>query len=243
VNARSPLALVPLAGLLLHAAPALAQDVAPPPPAPAPCTVIVVMPGAPQPLPSSACASQPQPLPPGAYAPLPPPPGAAWDPPGWAYAPPQPPRSQTAFSMKLWAGPGYQRLYDLDIWGADFGVSLGGRRGISTWSGEMQGFIGRTAHGLPVYEYWMGPTWEATLDRVHLGLGLHFGWTGIGRVTTGDLIEGLGFGIFAFASVDLYRSDDGHALYLSGRMTGNWVDGGDTTASQFGPSAALGWRY
>jgi hypothetical protein len=45
------------------------------------------------------------------------------------------------------------------------------------------------------------------------------------------------------ASVDLYRSDEGHALYLSGRLSSHWVDGGDATATLWGPSAALGWRY
>jgi hypothetical protein len=169
------------------------------------------------------------------------PPGT-WDPPGWAYAQPRP-RSRSIFSAKLWAGPAYQRLYDLDIWGADFGVSLGAQRGISGWYGELRGIVGKTAHGLPVYEYWVGPTWEGKIDRVHMGLGLDVGWTGIGRAMPGPLITGLGFGIFGFASVDLYQSDAGHALYLSGRMTSHWVDGGDSTAIQYGPSLALGWRY
>jgi hypothetical protein len=147
------------------------------------------------------------------------------------------------FSAKLWLGPAYQRLYDVNFYGADFGLSLGAQRGISGWYGEMQGFAGRTDQGLPTYEFWLGPTWEAKLDRVHLGLGMHFGWTGIGRATPGEMITGLGFGLFGFASVDLYQSDEGHALYVAGRMTGNWVDGGNTTAAQYGPSASLGWRY
>ena len=114
---------------------------------------------------------------------------------------------------------------------------------MSGWYGEMEGIIGRTDHGLPTYQYWIGPTWEGRIDRVRLGVGLHFGWTGIGRATEGNMMSAFGLGFFGFASYDLYQSEEGHALYVGARMTANWLDGGPSSVAQYGPSATLGWRY
>jgi hypothetical protein len=176
-------------------------------------------------------------LPPGAYHPYPP---SYYPPP----VPAPPPGSRTAFSAKLWAGPSYQRLYDLSLYSADFGLSLGGQRGISGWYAELEGLLGRTDHGLSTHQFWIGPTWEGKLDRVHLGLGVHFGFLAIQRATNSGLLAGGGIGVFGFASVDVYQTDDGHALYVGTRMTGDWMNGGSgSTPMLWGPSAALGWRH
>jgi hypothetical protein len=243
---------VPLVALLL-AAPALAQE-PPPPPAPAgPCTVVVVVPG-------GGCAPtviqvQPQgpaPAPAPYYAPMPyyapAPPMPYYGPPA-AYYPapapePLPRRSASTFSAKLWAGPSYERFYDLAMYGADFGVSLGAQRGISGWYGELEGVVGKTDHGLSTYQYWMGGSWEGRIDRVHLGLGVHLGMLAISRATTGDLMTGFGFGAFGFATVDLYQDEAGHALYLGAKITANVMEDGEGGGpALWGPSATLGWRY
>jgi hypothetical protein len=253
VSARVVSLAVPLAGLLF-AAPALAQEPPPPIHVPAgPCTVVVVVP-------DGGCAPtvvqiQPQgpapapyqaPYPPGPYyAPMPPP--AYYGPPQAYYPVPEPlvpRRSASVFSAKVWAGPSYERLYDLSLYGADFGVALGAQRGISGWYAEIEGNIGRTDHGLGTYQYWVGGSWEGKIDRVHLGLGVHLGFLGINRATTGDMMTGFGFGAFGFASVDLYQSEGGHALYLGAKITGNVMqDGAGGAPALWGPSAMLGWRY
>lgn len=218
------LASLAFAGLLLLAAPARAQEG--PAPAPPP-TVVVVVPGQPGGVAQGPVAPPPYPYPYPYYdpqAPLPPPP---------------PPQRTSQFSAKLWAGPQYQRLFDVDLYTAVFGVSLGAQRGISGWYGEMQGNFGSTVHGLSTYEYWAGASWEGKIDRVHLGLGLHLGLVAIKRATDGTSMSDVGVGGFAFASVDLYQAEGGHALYLGARMNCDTV----ANTSLFGPSASLGWRY
>jgi len=244
VSARlAPLGLA-LAGVLLLAAPARAQDrpdwPAPAPPSPGGCVVVVADGSCAPPVVVQIPAPAPVPAP-GAYYPYPP----AYYPPPYAYpvAPPLRPRSAPVFSAKFWAGPSYERIYGVPMIGADFGVALGAQRGVSAFYGEMNGIVGRTDHGLPTYQLWFGGSWEGTIDRVRLGLGLHAGFLGIGRATSSNMIGGVGIGAFGFASVDLYQSDDGHALYLGARITGNMMDGGQSSAALWGPSASLGYRY
>jgi hypothetical protein len=241
-------------GLIL-AAPALAQDwpapqpfpaqpLPAPAPGPAPCTIVVIIPGGPG-TPGPSCAPQtvtqeapPQPpqVPPTPYYLMPAP--------YYGTLPPQPPvRGASVFSAKLWAGPSYQRFYDLTLYGADLGVSLGAQRGISGWYGEIEANFGRTEHGLSTYQGWFGGSWEGTIDRLRLGVGVHVGFLGVQRATTGDLITGIGAGFFGFASVDLIQSDAGHALYVAARMSANWMDGGPDSPLLWGPNASLGWRY
>jgi hypothetical protein len=155
--------------------------------------------------------------------------------------PPQPisQRERSRFSAKLWAGPAYQKLFDVDIYSAAIGASFGAQRGISGWYGEMQGNFGRTLHGLSTYEYWAGGSWEGKIDRVHLGLGVHLGLLSIVRATDGTTMSGFGFGGFVFGSVDLYQTEEGHALYLGLRMTLDDVSSNPI----YGPSASLGWRF
>jgi len=239
---RSPWAL-PLVGLLLLAAPARARAQEGPPPAPAlpACTVVVILPNAPcappvvdQGPPPAAADPAPYPYPypyPYYYPPAPPSPSDL--------PPPPTPRSKSTFSTKLWAGPEYQKLFDVSMYSAAFGISLGAQRGISGWYAEMQGNLGETVHGLSIYEYWLGASWEGKIDRLHLGLGLHFGVLGISRATTGGIMSGGGAGGFGFASYDLYQSEDGHAVYVGARMTVDTL----SDALLWGPSASLGWRY
>jgi hypothetical protein len=238
-----------LAALLLLAAPARAQEDPRPPPepgqpaAPAPaCTVVVVdgpcvvvqVPAQPPPAYPSQGPVPYYTVPQVPYYPPPLPPGA--DPPR---------RPSSVLSGKLFVGPSYQRIYDLAIIGADFGAAVGAQRGISGWYFELEGLAGRTEHGLSAYQVWLGGSWEAKISRVHLGLGLHVGWLGIARATaTGGLVDGVGIGIFGFGSVDLYQADDNQALYLAGRVTGNWMASGESAAVPvYGPSATLGWRF
>jgi hypothetical protein len=226
-------ALAPsLAGLLLLAAPARAQE-APAQPNP---TVVVV---APPPLPPAAA---PPPVPEYVpYAPYPPP---AWQYPPVAQPPLVPPReARSPFSVKIWAGPGYRLVYDLNVFTGDFGVALGAQKGTSGWYGVLEGMAGRTSHGLTAYEGWVGASWEAVMTRVHLGLGVHFGVLGFVRATTGGTMSGFGLGAFGFLTVDLYQGDEGHALYLGARLTGNWMDGDHGGVGVVAPSTLLGYRY
>ncbi len=90
----------------------------------------------------------------------------------------------------------------------------------------------------------MGATGEgAVTERLHLGLGIHFGYMGIVRATTSGSIGGFGLGAFGFASYDVVQSDEGHALYVGARITANGMDGGTGPVALWGPSATLGWRY
>lgn len=223
-----------LAALLLVAAPARAQAPAGPP------VVVVVQPPAapPEPLPTTAPAPQPYPSYPYAYPatpyPYPPP-----------YPEPPPPlRPRSTFSMKLWAGPTYQRIYDVSMYGADFGVAFGAQRGISGVYGTLEGMAGRTSHGLTTYQYWIGSSWEGAIDRLHLGLGIHIGYAGIERATSNGSIGSLGTGVYGLASVDLLRSEEGHALFLGARFTADLMfSGASGGVGIWGPSASVGWRY
>jgi hypothetical protein len=153
--------------------------------------------------------------------------------------PPIAQRERSRLSAKLWAGPAYQKLFDVGLYSAAIGASLGAQRGISGWYGEMQGNFGSTVHGLTTYQYWAGGSWEGKIDRVHLGLGLHLGVLSIVRATDGTTMSGFGYGGFVFGSVDLYQTEEGHALYLGLRMTLDQVSNNPF----YGPSASLGWRF
>jgi hypothetical protein len=232
-RAPAPAQAAPAQAPVIVQAPAPAAASLPPP---AGCTVLVV--GGP----CVIVQLPPQPVAPPAYYAYPPAPYYAPAPPPGAE--PLRPRTST-FSAKLFAGPSYQRLYDLAILGADFGVSLGAQRGISGWYAELEGLAGRTDHGLGAYQFWFGGSWEGKISRVHLGVGLHVGFLGVERAThSGGLMSGLGLGGFGFGSVDLYQTDDGQALYAGARITANWMDSGsNATAILWGPSATLGWRF
>jgi hypothetical protein len=220
-----------LAGLSLLAASARAQEAPGQPPPP----VIVVQPPAPVPV-------EPV-LPVPGYAPY-----APYPPPYWQVpqvAPPLlPPReARSPFSAKIWAGPGYRRIYDVNVYAGDFGVALGAQKGASGWYAVMEGMIGRTDHGLRAYEAWVGASWEGVMDRVHLGLGVHVGLLGFVRATTDGTINGMGMGAFGFATVDVVQGDDGHALYLGARVAANGVDGGTQWVAVAAPSVLVGYRY
>jgi hypothetical protein len=204
-------------------------------------------------LPPSARAQEPEAPPPAAEEPPPPqapePPRVVPPYPPFEYRvvygalPPEPPRSE--FSAKLWAGPGYQHFLDLGMYNGTVGASVGAQKGISSGYAEFQAVLGRTDHGLSTYQGWIGGSWEGTIDRFRLGLGMHFGFLGIKRATTGDLMAAMGVGPFAFATFDLLQYEERRALYVGARFEANWIDaaGGPSLPWLFGPSATLGWRY
>ena len=234
-----PLVVAALAftGLALTQA-ARAQTPPDAPPPPPQGQIIVVLP------PGYAPGAEP-------YAPAYPPPSPYHTPYyGQPYQPPPPPlepravERQDGFTMKMWAGPAYRRLFDVSIVGADLGIFFGGEHRGSVWSGGIGSMIARTDQGLATYQIRPGASWEVHLDRVRHGLGVDFSWLGITRATTGDLMTGLSAGGQLFGSVDLVQSGR-HALYLGARLSGEWftTHGGGDAPFMWGPSASLGWRY
>jgi hypothetical protein len=236
--------LLPLAALALLAPAARAQTSPQPLPAEAPPgSVIVVIPQAPPP-------GYPPYLPPPAVAPYAAPPYAA---PPYApyaappYAAPPPPQDVPrthGFTAKLWAGPAYRRVFDVNIYAVDMSVAVGGQHGRSGFYGGVSGLVGKTDHGLATYQIRPGFTWEGRLDRVHLGLGLDVSYLAVQRATTGSYMDAFGVGALAFGTVDLV-SGDGHALFLGAKMSAEWLSGQGNAETPFmwGPSAMLGWRY
>lgn len=150
----------------------------------------------------------------------------------------------SAFTMKLWAGAAYRRVFDVSFLGADLGVFLGGERRGSVWSGGIGGFLGRTQHGLPTYQFRPGASWETILDRVRLGLGLDLSWVSVQRATSGDMMNAFGVGGQLFGTVDVVQSGRS-ALYLGARLSAEWLttSGGGDGPLLWGPTVMAGWRY
>jgi hypothetical protein len=182
----------------------------------------------------------------GPYLPAPPPAVPYYAQPLPPLPPAAEPRAlqQDGFTMKLWAGPAYRRLFDVSIAGADVGAFFGGEHRGVVWSGGIGAVLGRTDQGLSTYQIRPGASFETHLDRVRLGLGLDFSWLGITRATTGDMMTGLSLGGQLFGTVDLVQSGR-HALYLGAKLSGEWftTHGGGSTPFMWGPSGAVGFRY
>jgi hypothetical protein len=244
--------LLPLAALALLAPSALAQT--PPLPSPAeaaPGQVIVVIPQGPPPgylpdLPPAAPYPAPlYPAPPYAAPPYGAPGYAPYGVPQYVAPPPPEDAPRTSgVTAKLWAGPAFRRIFDVNIYAIDMGAGVGRQRGNSGFYGTISGLIGKTDHGLATYQIRPGFTWEGRLDRVHLGLGVDFSYIAVRRATTGSYMDAFGVGALALGTVDLVQGD-GHALYLGAKMSAEVLTGQGNAPTPFmwGPSAMLGWRY
>jgi hypothetical protein len=221
-----------LALTLLAAPSALAQTV---PPVQGQGGVVVILP--PQP------ASPVMPYPPQAPAPAPPPQVAyPYPPPPQYLEMPPPPERESTFSVKLAAGPSYQRIFDSSIVGAEANIYFGTSRG---WYGGFEMGYGRMTQGLLTWTFRPAFSWEGRLGIVHLGLGGNLTIISVSRATSDPAMTSFGGGVSGFGSVDLV-SDGHHTLYLALKMRAELLAGSDSggaTPWMWGPSALIGWRY
>lgn len=152
-----------------------------------------------------------------------------------------PPPVKSLFSFETWAGFTYRRLYDIPIYGADFGVMAGVLRGDNAYYGGMAALVGRTQNGLLTYTIKPQFQWEHRFDRVRLGLSVGVPFVAIQRVTSDGTMFDAGFGGSASISVDVLRAHR-NALFVGAKMTAE-VLFADEAPLIWGPTVLVGWRY
>lgn len=154
-------------------------------------------------------------------------------------------------------GARYRRIYSGDIAAFQLEVGLGARiRPFFFLSGFVQGAIGATNHGLQTrflsagcqLDFPLAPYTETILRRATLSFRPRFNYADIARITTSELILGLGVGADAQIAVDLFKQG-AHALYLLGRggVEGYLGEGEGFSFfsgfSMWGGELMLGFRY
>jgi hypothetical protein len=144
-------------------------------------------------------------------------------------------------SAKFEADAAFRRVWDVPVYGGDFAVSLGAQTRAGGFYGTFSGLIGETNYGLEARQYALGASWEAPIERVHLGLLLHTTLFGISRATTDHSMYDVGGGAFGFASCDL-AAQEHTAIYVALKAGGDVFSGSGEMPVLWGASAGLGLR-
>ena len=146
------------------------------------------------------------------------------------------------YSMKAMLGGTYRRLFDVPFYGADFQLAFGAQWTHWAIYGTVGLLFARTDQGLKTSGGELGVSTELREGSFALGIALRSSYLGITRITDDTTMGGLGLGLAPFASFDLYRDDDNHALFLNAKVNLDSF-GGEPTAFVWGPTLSIGGRY
>lgn len=149
------------------------------------------------------------------------------------------------FTAKLWGGPAYRQIYSVPIYGGDLGAAIGGQTGHVAAYAMFDALFGHTRFGLETTQVHFGGYCEARVGRFRGGGGFQLAYISVRRATSSATFEGWGPGLTLLASADLYRSEEGRALYFGAAFHADFLvlpfDG--TGGSVWGPTASVGVRY
>lgn len=131
------------------------------------------------------------------------------------------------FAAKLSAGPAYRRLFFSDIFAVATEFAFGAQTEFGGIYGTLGGISGSTLRGLWVGQSFVGASWEApVIEGLHVGGGPRLSYLAIQRATTGNMMDDLGIGLWAFSTYDVFAADNG-AVYVGLRFGGDYNVGGD----------------
>ncbi len=227
-----------VAGLL--AAPALfAADAAragdpPPLPPPSGAPAATGAPPASGELPAASTTPPPASTPPTTEPPRPAPPEVP--------PPPEDDSLKSRLSLKLDGGYGFRQIAGRPSHGVDFLGAIGAQDHRFGGYATLEVLVGRTFSDLATRTIKVGAIAEWRVHSIlRLGVGGDLGYVVVDRATTDRSMSALGIGVFGLGTVDLYsfgpRGD--HAVYLGARFHAAAHFG----ATEWGPSAAVGFRY
>ena len=191
--------------------------------------------------PAAAHAQSPPPPPPAppTYAVTPPPDAEALAPSpassgqtGWF-------AGQRGFSFKLGLGTAYRRLYSVPIGAADIDLAFGAQTRSGGWYGAVGMLLGSTAEGLATTQIHLGPSWEAPIGPVHLGVSPEASLLIVSRASADSRMGSATLGGAAFTTVDVV-SGESYALTLGFKATVDALTDGD--GPMWGGTASLGLR-
>jgi hypothetical protein len=105
----------------------------------------------------------------------------------------------------LHVGATYRHVYDIPIYGEEFGACFGKWSERGSDCADLSLLIGRTRAGLLVTGVSFGYRADFTRGPVYVGILPRIGTLGFGRVTNGGRIAATGISLAAFYGVQLYR--------------------------------------
>jgi hypothetical protein len=145
------------------------------------------------------------------------------------------------FSMKVAAGGSFRRLYTIPIGAADLSLAFGSQTRSGGWYGGAGLLLGSTEHGLDVTQLRFGASWEAPIDRLHLGLSIRASITMIDRASNGGTLIADGYGGTFFLSYDVV-SKPNYALYAVLEPSADALNGNDSPVL-LGGTLGVGARF
>ncbi len=149
------------------------------------------------------------------------------------------PAPKSRFFLSVAGGYAYQNLYGVSIGGGDIDVALGAESAQLTIGTDIEAIAGSTEYGLATTELTLGLLLEAHFDRFRVGGGARLGAFNVERATdTGGLFAS-SEGVYARASLDLFRSDLGKSwVFLFVKGSADSVGG-----ALLGAAGGIGMRF
>lgn len=145
-------------------------------------------------------------------------------------------------SLKVAAGGAYRQIYSVPMGAADVSFALGAQTAAGAFYGVAGGLFGSTEHGLAMRQLRLGASWEAPLDRLHVGLAPRFTFLTLDRATTDGEMGGAGFGCAGFVSYDLIAGET-YAVYGVAEVVFDVYEPGDDVPVLFGGTIGAGARF
>jgi hypothetical protein len=144
------------------------------------------------------------------------------------------------FTARVEIGSTWRRLYETSVYGFDLDTMLGARTRAGIWGLRLGMVQGATEAGRHAWQLRLGPMWEAPTEHVRPSLMLRLGYMRFAQFTnsTGDGAATLLAGVHVGLTVDLWRHEYDHAVYLhvAGGIDG-WFDGFALPGAAFGAGA------
>jgi hypothetical protein len=143
--------------------------------------------------------------------------------------------------VQVRAGATYRRLYDIPVYGVDFGAALGHWDAKHARYVSLDGFIGRTEYGLHVNGAFLDYRTDWTLGRVHLGYALGPGLLVVETDTNSGSRRSMAVKSSLLLGYEL-ASLGSSVVSIDGSFDFDGVLGDDFTFL-WGPTIATSWRF
>ncbi len=115
---------------------------------------------------------------------------------------------ERGFTSKLGVGLAYRQIHSVPVLGAHFSAALGSQtRFAGGFYGVAEAVIGKTDLGLFNKQFLLGFQWELPYYAWRFGTTAHGAYLGFKRASSGNYLEGLGFGGKLHVSYDLVKGD------------------------------------